>query len=199
MTTPERRDITTGRKDSVTTLRALASPVRLRILSRLRTRGAATASILANEFDDAIGSISHHLKQLAAGGLIEEEPELARDARERWWKPVRQPVSWSMGELRDDPDALAAGFEVELALAAVQEAQYRDFLQQEADDAWDEEWMDAAATTDFQLELSPEMLRHLHALILERVRALEVVSRDHRGDESCRPVAIQFRAFPLQR
>ncbi len=104
-----------------------------------------------------------------------------------------------MADLRDDPEAIAAGFGVQLALAALHEEQYRAFLQEEANGVWGAEWMDAAATTDYQLQLTPELLRDLHAFILERIKTLYAANRDHLDDNSRRVVAIQFRAFPLQR
>jgi DNA-binding transcriptional ArsR family regulator len=69
-------------------LAALAHPLRRRLLAALRAEGPATAGVLAARTDQAVGSVSHHLRTLGACGLIEEAPELARDRRERWWRPT---------------------------------------------------------------------------------------------------------------
>lgn len=72
-------------------LRAYAHPTRIRLLDVLRVDGPASVSMLSDRIDEAVGSISHHLKILSRAGLIDEAPEKARDRRESWWKirPLR--------------------------------------------------------------------------------------------------------------
>ena len=69
-------------------LAALAHPFRARMMDALKVDGPSTASMLAARTGQAVGNASHHLKVLAAAGLVEEAPELARDRRERWWRLV---------------------------------------------------------------------------------------------------------------
>ena len=76
-------------------LAAMSHPLRRRLLDILRVDGPATASLLAQRTDQAVGNISHHLKTLVAGDLVREAPELARDRRERWWRLVNAGVRWS--------------------------------------------------------------------------------------------------------
>nr|WP_168720546.1 helix-turn-helix domain-containing protein [Streptomyces sp. SAT1]ANO42351.1 ArsR family transcriptional regulator [Streptomyces sp. SAT1] len=66
-------------------LRVLAHPVRIDVLGLLRRGGPSTATRLAAELRINPGAASYHLRRLAAGGLIEEEPERGR-GRERWWR-----------------------------------------------------------------------------------------------------------------
>ena len=89
MTRPEVRTL----RDAAP-LAALAHPFRSRIMDALKVDGPSTASMLAARTGQAVGNASHHLKVLAAAGLVEEAPELARDRRERWWRLVerRHPV-----------------------------------------------------------------------------------------------------------
>jgi DNA-binding transcriptional ArsR family regulator len=68
----------------VTAVRALAHPLRLRLLDLLRFDGPATATMLAGRVEESSGSTSYHLRQLARHGFIEEVAK--RDGgRERWW------------------------------------------------------------------------------------------------------------------
>jgi DNA-binding transcriptional ArsR family regulator len=67
-------------------MRALAHPLRLRILARLQVEGPATATALAGALGEGVSSISYHLRQLARHGYIDEEPTLARSRRERPWR-----------------------------------------------------------------------------------------------------------------
>src|ERR1700760_2669893 len=106
MPAPDRlRQITDSR-----VLAAMSHPLRRRLLDALALDGPATASALAQATDQAVGNISHHLKVLAGAGLIAEAPELARDRRERWWRPTSRSFSWSSDDFMGDPaeEAVAA-------------------------------------------------------------------------------------------
>jgi DNA-binding transcriptional ArsR family regulator len=64
--------------------------------------GPSTASALSERTGQAVGNVSHHLHSLAAAGLIEEVPEMARDRRERWWRRTPGPVQWSSADFAGD-------------------------------------------------------------------------------------------------
>ncbi|MGW6140208.1 winged helix-turn-helix domain-containing protein [Streptomyces sp. NPDC055140] len=83
-------------------LAAMAHPVRRRLLDLLKLDGPSTASALSQATGEAVGNVSHHLKALAAAGLIEEAPELARDRRERWWRRTTPKLLWSSVDFADD-------------------------------------------------------------------------------------------------
>lgn len=87
-------------------LAAMAHPLRRRLLNLLKVDGPATASVLSERTQQAVGNISHHLRVLAQAGLIEEAPEKARDRRERWWRRTG-PVSWSSRDFAGDEAAEA--------------------------------------------------------------------------------------------
>lgn len=70
------------------TLRAMAHPIRLEILSALAVREYARAADLAKLLGEPANSISFHLRTLAKAGLIVEAPEQARDRRDRVWRRV---------------------------------------------------------------------------------------------------------------
>jgi len=69
-------------------LRAIAHPVRSRILGELTAAGHLRAADVAAVLGIPANQASFHLRQLAKYGLIESAPELARDARDRVWRPV---------------------------------------------------------------------------------------------------------------
>ena len=67
-------------------LRAIAHPVRNRILTELSAGGPMRAADIAQELGIPANQASFHLRQLAKYGLIVEAPEAARDQRDRVWK-----------------------------------------------------------------------------------------------------------------
>src|SRR5207237_8415689 len=75
-------------------LRAIANPTRLRILSRLRLRGPATATECSEAVGESPSSCSYHLRQLARFGFVEEEGE-GPDGRERRWRARGFGMRWS--------------------------------------------------------------------------------------------------------
>lgn len=90
-------------------LRAFAHPTRNRVLGELSARGHARAADLAAALHLPANQLSFHLRELARYGLIEEAPELARDGRDRVWKP-RYPRGFNIEvpQLRESPGGEAA-------------------------------------------------------------------------------------------
>ena len=82
---------------------AIHHPVRRQLLELLNLDGPNTVSGLADAAQERVGNASHHLKVLAEAGLVEEAPELAKDRRERWWRPVAGSISWSVADVAGDP------------------------------------------------------------------------------------------------
>lgn len=88
-------------------MRALAHPVRLRVLEHLQRHGPATATGLSAEVGATPSVVSWHLRHLADHGLVRDAaPEDGRaDRRQRWWEAVSRGVRF---EVSDDDSALAA-------------------------------------------------------------------------------------------
>jgi DNA-binding transcriptional ArsR family regulator len=103
-----------------TVLRAIAHPLRSRILSEVAARGTARAADIADELGIPANQASFHLRQLAKYGLVEEAPEAARDRRDRAWR-VTSPRGFTV-ELDEsgDPagDAAAAVLRTQVARRA---------------------------------------------------------------------------------
>jgi DNA-binding transcriptional ArsR family regulator len=72
-------------------LRALAHPMRQRILRRLHQAGPATSTTLARDLGQNSGIMSYHLRLLAEHNFVREVPGRGQ-GRERWWEVSPQPV-----------------------------------------------------------------------------------------------------------
>ena len=77
------------------TMRALAHPVRLRILAALVTDGPASVKALAGKVNESTASVSYHVSQLARFELV-TYAEGARVGRERPWRAVHRGITWDM-------------------------------------------------------------------------------------------------------
>lgn len=80
--------------DDPRALKAVAHPLRVRLLGELRTNGPATATELAGRLGESSGATSYHLRQLARYGFVEADPD-RRDRRERRWRAIHRFTSWS--------------------------------------------------------------------------------------------------------
>ncbi|GAA1915586.1 winged helix-turn-helix domain-containing protein [Nocardioides hwasunensis] len=90
-------------------LRAIAHPVRNRILDELSASGPVRAADIARLLDIPANQASFHLRQLAKYGLVEEAPEEARDRRDRVWRAAA-PAGYTvnLGTIADEPGGRAA-------------------------------------------------------------------------------------------
>jgi DNA-binding transcriptional ArsR family regulator len=94
-----------------TGLRVLAHPARIQLVHLLRKHGPATATRLAELMGVNSGTASYHLRQLAAGGFVEEVTDRG-NARERWWRAAHRQTVFDDTELADaDPEAALAYLE----------------------------------------------------------------------------------------
>jgi DNA-binding transcriptional ArsR family regulator len=90
-------------------LRAIAHPTRERVLAELYAAGPMRAADVAAAIGIPANQASFHLRQLAKYGLIAEAPELARDGRDRVWRPVNEHgLALEVGELEQTPGGRAA-------------------------------------------------------------------------------------------
>ena len=90
-------------------LRAIAHPVRNRVLHELSAGGSLRAADVARALGIPANQASFHLRQLAKYGLVEEDPDAARDRRDRVWKLVSE-EGWTanLGDLEEAPGGKAA-------------------------------------------------------------------------------------------
>ena len=142
-------------------MRALAHPVRLRILGILRVEGPATVGALAERTGEAPGSVSHHIQTLAKHGFVEVAPELARDRRERWWRAAHEVTSWQPAEFLGDPERHAAS---DAMRRAVLDTYHRELVGAlDAEAALEPEWVAASDSSDGAAQLTLDEFRELSA------------------------------------
>jgi DNA-binding transcriptional ArsR family regulator len=152
-------------------VRALAHPMRTRLLGALRVGGPATATALADRLGTNTGATSYHLRQLAEVGLVTEEPDRGT-GRERWWRAAHDVTNWEPTDFDDDPDARAAieWIEGDQVRHFVEHAERWFAVRQE----WSPAWRDAFGMGDIFMTLSAERLEALKGelwQILDRYRA----------------------------
>jgi predicted ArsR family transcriptional regulator len=99
-------------------LRALAHPLRLRLLEEVAVDGPLTATEIAERVGESPANCSWHLRQLARFGYIEEAP--GGTGRQRPWRLVAEVHSW--GHESDDAELAQAG---DAAGAQVMEHEYQ--------------------------------------------------------------------------
>ena len=90
MADPSQRSASPSSVEDPRILRAIAHPMRNRILGELSAAGHLRAADVAEVLGIPANQASFHLRQLAKYGLVELAPELARDGRDRVWRPVHE-------------------------------------------------------------------------------------------------------------
>ena len=183
------------RVDDPGAMRALAHPVRMRLLGDLRSRGPQPVGALAQRFGLAPGSASYHLRTLAAHGFVVEAPELARDGRERWWRAAAELTSWDPAAAQGDPERWAA-------LGALRRVVLRGYVETleaalEAEAELPREWVAASFQGDDRLDLTVTELAELRAeltALFDRWHARS--DRDRPGAESVWVMGHAFRQAP---
>ncbi|MFI2432512.1 ArsR/SmtB family transcription factor [Streptomyces sp. NPDC018693] len=176
------------------TLRGLAHPLRMRLLSALRRGGPATASQLAGKLGESSGATSYHLRQLAAYGFVEDAPEHGK-GRERWWKAADEGVRFDEALLRD-PDPAVRGaaslFMHEVATTHAQElSTYIGTLHE-----WPEDWFSASDISDFTLRLTPELTGELNQKIHDLIESYRAQALPD-GTPGAEQVRFHTHIFPI--
>ncbi|MGW8884294.1 helix-turn-helix domain-containing protein [Streptomyces sp. NPDC055749] len=176
------------------TLRGLAHPLRLRLLSALREFGPATASGLADRLGESSGATSYHLRQLATYGFVADAPELGK-GRERWWKAVHVGTAFdrSANFLRDpDPEVRGAMGVVLHEVATWHTQEVSTWLGTMHE--WPEEWLHSWDLSDFKVRLTPELSTELSEKIHDLVNSYR--GRVPEGTEGSAVVRAHLHVFP---
>ncbi|GIF03476.1 winged helix-turn-helix domain-containing protein [Actinoplanes siamensis] len=173
-------------------IRALAQPLRLRLLGQLRLSGPATATRLAADLGTNTGATSYHLRQLAEAGLVVEQ-QRAGSGRQRWWRAAHDMSSFRRSYYEGDPEATAAAE----WLQAQQVSRFAELAEnwRRALPGESAAWQDTTEISDYMLRLGSEqtqaMMREIEEVI-ERYRRAGL--DDPRPDT--RSVAVYVSALP---
>jgi DNA-binding transcriptional ArsR family regulator len=160
VTASKRRTPESGVRLDAAQVRALAHPLRSRLLAMLRIDGPATATTLARALGTNTGATSYHLRALAETGLVVEEPDRGT-TRQRWWRSAHEMHQFMLSDFAGDPDSTAAArwLEGQHVRLAAEWAEKWDA----ARSAYPADWQDAAVRADNLLTLAPDRLRALAA------------------------------------
>lgn len=175
-------------------LRAIAHPLRMRLIGLLRRHGPSTASRLGREVGESSGSTSYHLRQLARYGLVELDPEQP-NRRDKLWRAVHDATDVDVGSLEDDPAGRAA-------LGRLVQMQVERFgrhaaaaTQLPADEL--RVWGPAMASSDASTRLTPQMLTELRDELLRVVSEWADKGEALPDDEpGARRVSVYLGAVP---
>jgi DNA-binding MarR family transcriptional regulator len=178
-------------------LRGIAHPLRMRLLTTLRHDGPATASQLAATLGESSGSTSYHLRQLAAHGFVEDAPEQSR-GRERWWRAVDDGIAIDE-TLTASPDPA-----VRAAVGVLIGATLANHAQEVADwngSQWPAAWVGKADFSDFTLRLTPAELDELAGKVHDLIDSYSDQetggpSPDAADGSEPERVRVHFHAFP---
>lgn len=189
MTTPQHPP---GRRAEVRdpqVLRALAHPLRSRLLGLLRLDGPSTASRLAERVHESSGVTSYHLRQLEQYGFV-AEVEGRGTARERWWQAQHVFTNWEADALVDQP----GGAEANAAMQRLQIESWGRELRAWAEhgDVHGRQWSAVAGLSDYVLRLTPPQAREL----LEEVYAVLDRWSEREPSEGAVQVNVLVGAFP---
>ncbi len=173
-------------------LRAIAHPLRVNLLSELRLHGAATASQLARRLGESSGATSYHLRQLALHGFVAED-ETQGSRRERWWRSVHRYTFLDLSG--DDIGDRAAGGEYLRAVARNYSAMMLRFAEdvERVDEVYGAGWSKAYTLSDWTLQLTAAQTTQLNEELFE----LLVRYRDLPADDQASAVKAQVQPFPL--
>jgi len=182
------------RIDDPTALKALAHPLRVRLLAALREAGPSTATELADRLGTETGSTSYHLRVLARHGFVEDAPadeSGRRHHRERRWVAVHRTSSWSNTAMSGSGIGREAADQMRRQQVGVLVEDVDAFERILAD--LDPAWVEVAGVGDLMVSLTPEALQELWDGFYARLD--ELVARD-RGRPAALPVSVVVAGFP---
>ena len=173
-------------------LRALAHPMRNRMLGLLRIYGPATATTLASRLGVNTGATSYHLRQLADAGLVVEDDSRG-NARDRWWKAAHQGTSFDKSALLESEPELTMGFLHSIGQVYA-ESMFRaiDELQTQTP-----EWREATLFSDFMFHLTPGQLKSMTAELLSVLEKYQTDLSQPLPD-GAEQVSLQIQAYPRE-
>jgi DNA-binding transcriptional ArsR family regulator len=166
-------------------LRALAHPIRLKLLGELRIHGQLTATQAGELLGESSASCSFHLRQLAKYGLVEETG--GGQGRERPWRATTMFTAWP--DYAEDPKVDAAADVLRGVVADQYIAGLMRWLEAKPDES--EEWQEAAQFGDTLVYLTAGELAEL----TERTRELLDPYLDRQANPELRPPGARLVTY----
>ena len=173
-------------------LRALAHPIRLRLVALLRREGALTASEAGRRLGESSGSASYHLRQLERFGLVEEAGD--RHGRQRPWRATSLYTSWP--SVPESEELAEASLVLDRFVVGRYAERLGEWIERRRDEP--DEWVEASAFGDSLLYLDVDELAKLrddlHALAEPYLARIADPAQRPPG---ARPVGLVQIAFPV--
>lgn len=170
------------------TLRAIAHPLRMRLLGRLRADGPATASELGRALGESSGSMSYHLRQLERFGFVVDDEEQS-SRRERRWKAAHDLTSFQPSLLEEGGGELMAIVNRQMADHLFRNV--RAFFEADLEGPW----KDSYGASDYFLRLTAEDALRLGEEMSELVERYVAHNRPA-DDPEARPLAVHALILP---
>ncbi len=174
-------------------MRALAHPLRWKLLEVLDLESQATAAQCARIIGESHSLCSFHLHQLAKYELVEQVATTSR--RDRPWRLTHKNLS-IMTEPADQPDKVA--IRALRSLIANREMELLEtWIQRQFD--YSEEWRSASMVSRTQIWLTPEELHEVRQALLDIIVKLERGKPEGAArDVTARPVRLLLAGYPLE-
>jgi len=169
-------------------LRAMAHPVRLRLIGLLRHDGPSTASALAARLGLNSGATSYHLRQLAKHGYVVDDETLG-NGRDRYWRAAHQ--STRAGETEETPEERDALDAFAQAIAIVHTEQLQHAVEERP--LLPLEWREPSTLSDWSRRLTPQRALELSRALDDLVDSWEEDDEDVPGAEE---FIVTVHAFP---
>lgn len=173
----ERRQITDPKA-----LRALAHPLRWKLLEIIAREGTATATQCAEETGESVANCSYHLNTLAKYRYVEHAG--GGQGREKPWRLVSQSQAWD-NTGTDQEFSLASnaatGAFLDYSMAQIRDRHLAEYLEPE-------EWQEALGVDNTNDYLTAAEVKELR----ETVNELMNKYRGRRTDPSTRPEGARF-------
>jgi DNA-binding transcriptional ArsR family regulator len=175
-------------------MRAIAHPIRLRLLELLSHEGELTATEAGERLGESPASCSFHLRQLAKYGFAEEAPRTGGGRRRPW---RRTGIGMHFSDVQVDPEARQAASALERVLRDRNLARAQRGLEERA--ALPEAWRRVLGVSDFTLYVTPEELAALDAETVAMWRRYEERIEDPaKRPEGAMPIQALMMAYPYR-
>jgi DNA-binding transcriptional ArsR family regulator len=180
-------------------LKALAHPLRQRILFALRIVGPSTATRLAEQMGESSGLTSYHLRALASAGLVEEVADRG-NGRDRWWRAAHDVSGFQPSDFEGTEAAPAAEW---MQSQADRNREQEVATWNAQSDTWPRQWREVADRTDYYFLATPDeagvLLDSLHDLLLAATTTT-VARRDGHEPvpEGAEHIRLHLLAFPVR-
>ncbi|MQA02858.1 MAG: helix-turn-helix domain-containing protein [Streptosporangiales bacterium] len=175
-------------------MRAMAHPVRMKLVELLLVDGPLTATECGARLDETPANCSFHLRTLAKHGFVEEAE--GGTGRQRPWRAVPQGTNFPSGP--SAPPHLRAAADL-LTRTFAERNVSRLYAYLDRMDDYGKEWSDAAMLSDLASYLTPEELTQLREQLIYLLRPYVPRLADPASrPEGARLVTFFLAGFPTE-